>query len=91
MPVCQKEFHLECPFLHPFALIVAGGTMSVILDLSYGYSIVISAVIAIIYTLLGGLYSVAYTDVIQLILIFVSLVCIINMSQSIKGRLAIHI
>lgn len=49
--------------------------MRVILDLSYGYSILISAVVAIIYTLLGGLYSVAYTDVIQLILIFISLVC----------------
>lgn len=49
--------------------------MRVILDLSYVYSILISAVVAIIYTLLGGLYSVAYTDVIQLILIFISLVC----------------
>lgn len=50
--------------------------MRVILDLSYVYSIIISAVVAIIYTLLGGLYSVAYTDVIQLILIFISLVCV---------------
>lgn len=48
--------------------------MSVILDLPYAYSIIISSVVAIVYTLLGGLYSVAYTDVIQLILIFVSLV-----------------
>lgn len=48
--------------------------MSVILDLSYVYSIIISSAVAIVYTLLGGLYSVAYTDVIQLILIFVSLV-----------------
>lgn len=48
--------------------------MSVILDLPYVYSIIISSVVAIIYTLLGGLYSVAYTDVIQLILIFISLV-----------------
>ena len=48
--------------------------MSVILDLPYVYSICISSVVAIIYTLLGGLYSVAYTDVIQLILIFLSLV-----------------
>ncbi|XP_053713505.1 high affinity choline transporter 1-like isoform X2 [Synchiropus splendidus] len=54
-----------------------GGTMRVILDLSYVYSIIISSVVAIIYTLLGGLYSVAYTDVIQLILIFISLwVCV---------------
>ncbi|XP_053273716.1 high affinity choline transporter 1 [Pleuronectes platessa] len=58
-------------------LVSLGGTMSVILDLSYVYSIVISSVVAIIYTLLGGLYSVAYTDVIQLILIFISLwVCV---------------
>lgn len=58
-------------------LVSLGGTMSVILDLSYVYSIIISSVVAIIYTLLGGLYSVAYTDVIQLILIFISLwVCV---------------
>ncbi|KAK7929684.1 hypothetical protein WMY93_006079 [Mugilogobius chulae] len=58
-------------------LVSLGGTMAVILDLPYVYSIIISAVVAIIYTLLGGLYSVAYTDVIQLILIFVSLwVCV---------------
>ncbi|XP_061626072.1 high affinity choline transporter 1-like isoform X1 [Phyllopteryx taeniolatus] len=58
-------------------LVSLGGTMAVILDLSYAYSIIISAVVAIVYTLLGGLYSVAYTDVIQLILIFVSLwVCV---------------
>ncbi|KAL1023869.1 hypothetical protein UPYG_G00048220 [Umbra pygmaea] len=54
-------------------LIGLGGTMSVILDLPYSYSIWISSVVAIVYTLLGGLYSVAYTDVIQLLLIFVSL------------------
>ncbi|XP_062380346.1 high affinity choline transporter 1-like [Sardina pilchardus] len=58
-------------------LVSLGGTMSVILDLPYVYSILISSVVAILYTLLGGLYSVAYTDVIQLILIFVSLyICV---------------
>ena len=46
--------------------------MSVILDLSYAVSIWISAGVAITYTLLGGLYSVAYTDVIQLVLIFIT-------------------
>ncbi|XP_065815130.1 high-affinity choline transporter 1-like [Labrus bergylta] len=54
-------------------LIGLGATMSVILDLSYTLCIWISAAVAIIYTLLGGLYSVAYTDVIQLTLIFLSL------------------
>ncbi|CAL8331927.1 unnamed protein product [Boreogadus saida] len=50
-----------------------GGTMSLILELSSYYSIVLSAAVAITYTLLGGLYSVAYTDVIQLFFIFLSL------------------
>ncbi|XP_033836040.1 high affinity choline transporter 1-like [Periophthalmus magnuspinnatus] len=53
-------------------LISLGVTMSVILDLSYTVSIWISAAVAITYTLLGGLYSVAYTDIIQLVLIFIT-------------------
>lgn len=48
--------------------------MSVILDLPFNVCTWISAAITIIYTLLGGLYSVAYTDVIQLVLIFVGMV-----------------
>lgn len=48
--------------------------MSVVLDLPYAACIWISAAVAIIYTLLGGLYSVAYTDVIQLLLMFISTV-----------------
>ncbi|XP_041789890.1 high-affinity choline transporter 1-like [Chelmon rostratus] len=54
-------------------LLGLGATMSVILDLPYAYSVWISSAVAIIYTLLGGLYSVAYTDVIQLSLAFLSL------------------
>ncbi|XP_015243673.1 PREDICTED: high-affinity choline transporter 1-like [Cyprinodon variegatus] len=54
-------------------LLGLGATMSVILDLEFGYSVWISAAVAIVYTLLGGLYSVAYTDVIQLALAFLSL------------------
>ncbi|XP_070684212.1 high-affinity choline transporter 1-like [Pempheris klunzingeri] len=54
-------------------LLGLGATMSVILDLPYFYSVWISSAVAIIYTLLGGLYSVAYTDVIQLSLAFLSL------------------
>ncbi|XP_019720982.1 high-affinity choline transporter 1-like isoform X2 [Hippocampus comes] len=50
-----------------------GGTMSIFLDLSPTLSILISAAVSIIYTVLGGLYAVAYTDVIQLSFIFVSL------------------
>lgn len=48
--------------------------MSVILDLPFAYSVWISAAVAIVYTLFGGLYAVAYTDVLQLLLTFVCLV-----------------
>lgn len=51
--------------------------MSVVLDLSFTVCIWISAAVAITYTLLGGLYSVAYTDIVQLILIFIGLVSVI--------------
>uniref|UniRef100_UPI0037E8A1E3 high affinity choline transporter 1-like n=1 Tax=Semicossyphus pulcher TaxID=241346 RepID=UPI0037E8A1E3 len=54
-------------------LAALGGTMSIILGLSSALSIIISAAVSIIYTFLGGLYSVAYTDIIQLSFIFVSL------------------
>uniref|UniRef100_A0A3P8UX10 High affinity choline transporter 1-like n=1 Tax=Cynoglossus semilaevis TaxID=244447 RepID=A0A3P8UX10_CYNSE len=57
----------------PVVLIALGGTMSVVLDVSYTVCVWISAAIVIIYTLMGGLYSVAYTDIIQLILIFISM------------------
>lgn len=48
--------------------------MSIILGLSTTLSIIISAAVSIIYTFLGGLFSVAYTDIIQLSIIFISLV-----------------
>ncbi|XP_074937461.1 high affinity choline transporter 1-like [Phalacrocorax aristotelis] len=62
-----------------FAAILAslGATMRVILDIGGSLAIIISACTVILYTLLGGLYSVAYTDVIQLVFITLSLwVCI---------------
>ncbi|XP_016365791.1 high-affinity choline transporter 1-like [Sinocyclocheilus rhinocerous] len=50
-----------------------GATLSVIVDINISMSVVISALIAIFYTLVGGLYSVAYTDVVQLFCIFIGL------------------
>ncbi|XP_042367393.1 high affinity choline transporter 1-like [Plectropomus leopardus] len=47
-----------------------GGTVSVVIDMSSSLAVGISAAVAIIYTLMGGLYSVAYTDVIQLCFMF---------------------
>ena len=53
------------------------------MDIDLRLSIIISAAIALLYTLLGGLYSVAYTDVVQLICIFVGLVRLKLSRQSI--------
>ncbi|NXI58301.1 SC5A7 protein, partial [Chloroceryle aenea] len=58
-----------------FAAILAslGATVRVILDIGGSLAIIVSASTVILYTLLGGLYSVAYTDVIQLVFITLSL------------------
>ena len=53
---------------------ISGSTLRVIFGLDTVPSIVISAVIAVLYTLMGGLVSVAYTDVIQITFITVGLV-----------------
>ena len=53
---------------------VIGSTLQVILNLDEKVSIIMSAVIALGYTLLGGLISVAYTDVIQIFFIVFGLV-----------------
>merc|ERR1719410_2074177 len=50
-----------------------GSTLQVILNLGEKVSIIMSAIIALGYTLLGGLISVAYTDVIQIFFIAIGL------------------
>ncbi|XP_059182344.1 high affinity choline transporter 1-like [Centropristis striata] len=50
-----------------------GGTVSVVMDISSSLAVGISAAVAVTYTLMGGLYSVAYTDVIQLSFMFIGL------------------
>lgn len=51
-----------------------GSTLQVILNIDIDVSIIVSAVIAVLYTLMGGLISVAYTDVFQLFFIVFGLV-----------------
>jgi high affinity choline transporter 7 len=53
---------------------VSGSTLQVIIELERTTAIIVSACIAVLYTVLGGLYSVAYTDVFQLLFMFVGLV-----------------
>ena len=53
---------------------MAGSTLSVIIEVDNTTAVIISACVAISYTLVGGLYSVAYTDVVQLFCILLGLV-----------------
>ncbi|KAI0213393.1 High-affinity choline transporter 1 [Lamellibrachia satsuma] len=51
-------------------LLALGATLTVIVGLDDKWAIIVSAGVAILYTMAGGLYSVAFTDVFQLICIF---------------------
>ena len=51
-----------------------GATLSVIAHIPYHISIVVSGLIAISYTMFGGIFSVAYTDVVQLLFVFIGTV-----------------
>ncbi|KDR24329.1 high-affinity choline transporter 1-like isoform X2 [Zootermopsis nevadensis] len=50
-----------------------GSSLVVILDIDSRISVIASAVFAAAYTIVGGFYSVSYTDVLQLILIVIGL------------------
>ena len=66
-------------------LTALGTTFGTVLGMDFGPSILISAAIALVYTSLGGLWSVALTDVIQLILLFVGLGLVIPFALSQTG------
>ena len=44
-----------------------GSTLAIILDMNQVLTVILSATVAVTYTLIGGMYSVAFTDVIQLV------------------------
>jgi high affinity choline transporter 7 len=54
-------------------LVALGATFGVVLDLPMATAIVLSAVVTTGYTALGGMWSVAYTDVVQLGLVVLGL------------------
>jgi high affinity choline transporter 7 len=66
-------------------LVALGTTFGVILGLSFSVSIIFSAAIAIAYTVVGGLWAVAYTDVIQLLIMFVGLFLVLPFAFSNVG------
>lgn len=54
-------------------LVAIGATFGVLLDLPLASAIVLSAVVTTAYTMLGGMWSVAYTDIVQLGLVALGL------------------
>ena len=54
-------------------LVAIGATFGVVLDLSLTTAILLSAVVTTAYTALGGMWSVAYTDILQLGLVALGL------------------
>lgn len=58
-------------------LTALGTTFGTVLGMDFAPSIIVSAIIAIAYTALGGLWAVAFTDVIQMILLLIGLALVI--------------
>ncbi len=54
-------------------LVALGATFGVMLDIDLVPAIVVSAVVVTLYTMAGGIWAVAYTDALQLTLVFVGL------------------
>ncbi|MCC6988634.1 MAG: sodium:solute symporter family protein [Acidobacteria bacterium] len=54
-------------------LVAIGATFGVLLDLPLTTAILLSAVVTTAYTVLGGMWSVAYTDILQLAMVAVGL------------------
>lgn len=71
-------------------LVALGTTFGAVLEFDVKASILISAAVAIGYTAVGGLRSVAYTDVVQLFFMFVGLVVAIPFAvQRVGGSSAV--
>ncbi|CAJ0938058.1 unnamed protein product [Ranitomeya imitator] len=78
-----------------YLAVIVASAVSVILDIRNYLSILISACVVIIYTLFGGFYSVAYTDVIQIVFMVLGLwICIpfalLNSATNNIAETAIH-
>jgi solute carrier family 5 (high affinity choline transporter), member 7 len=68
-------------------LVALGSTFGVILNLDLVTGIVISAVVVTLYTMLGGMWAVAYTDAFQLVLVGIGLAAALPFALSAAGGL----
>jgi Na+/proline symporter len=69
-------------------LVAAGSTFGVILGMNLTSAILVSAVVTTAYTVLGGMWSVAYTDVFQLALVAIGLAAALPFVVGASGGLA---
>jgi high affinity choline transporter 7 len=69
-------------------LVALGSTFGVILDLNLVTGIVVSAVVVTLYTMLGGMWAVAYTDAFQLLLVGLGLGAALPFALSAAGGLS---
>ena len=68
-------------------LTALGTTFGTVLGLDFGPSIILSATVAVAYTLVGGLWAVAFTDVLQLSLFLVGLWLVVPLAAGEVGGL----
>lgn len=69
-------------------LTALGATFSTVLGIDIETAILLSATVAIAYTALGGLWAVALTDVVQLLILFVGLALIVPFALEYTGGLS---
>ena len=69
-------------------LTALGATFGTVLGIDLTTAILLSAAIAVAYTALGGLWAVALTDVVQLIILFVGLALIVPFALEYTGGFA---
>jgi high affinity choline transporter 7 len=69
-------------------LVAIGSTFGVLLGMPLGTAIVLSAAVTTAYTVVGGMWSVAYTDVVQLALVVIGLVAALPFVLDAAGGLA---
>jgi len=95
-PFEQKYGWNQTVFLYLFALMgeilwtgaamaAMGAAFSTILGISMSTSIIITAAITIAYTMLSGLWAVAYTDVLQLCMVIVFLTMAVFVGMKVVG------
>lgn len=69
-------------------LVAIGATFAVLLDMPIVPAILLSAVVTTAYTAVGGMWSVAYTDVVQLALVAIGMVAAVPFALAAAGGLA---